>query len=102
MVIYPTNHDSFYTAKIGGGFDMRSRRNLDKKRNGTTRLLQYIAPTETNWLAPLHAFDPKHTSYKTSDEDMFLVKDYVMHMGTKLDYFFFQSSRLLKASETQL
>ena len=102
MVDYPTNYDSFYTAKIAGGFDMRSRRNLDEKRNSTTQLSHYIAPTEINCFAPLHAFDPKHTCHKNNDEDMFLVKDYVMHMGTKLDYFFFQSSMLLQASETQL
>ena len=33
---------------------------------------------------------------------MYLNKDYEMQMGTKLDYFFFQSSRLLQASEIQL
>ena len=33
---------------------------------------------------------------------MYLNTDYEMHMGTKLDYLFFQSSRLLQASEIQL
>ena len=33
---------------------------------------------------------------------MYLNMDYEMHMGTKLDYLFFQSSRLLQASEIQL
>ena len=33
---------------------------------------------------------------------MYLNMDYGMHMGTKLDYLFFQSSRLLQASEIQL
>ena len=28
--------------------------------------------------------------------------DYEMHMGTKMDYLFFQSSRLIQASERQL
>ena len=32
---------------------------------------------------------------------MYLNMDYQMHMGTKLDYLFFQSSRLLQASEIQ-
>ena len=41
-------------------------------------------------------------SHKTSDEDMYLNMDYEKHMGTKLDYLFFQRSRLLKASEKQL
>ena len=33
---------------------------------------------------------------------MYLNMDYEMHMGTNLDYLFFQSSRLLQASEIQL
>ena len=32
---------------------------------------------------------------------MYLNMDYEMHMGTKLDYLFFQSSKLLQASEIQ-
>ena len=38
---------------------------------------------------------------KTSDEDMCLIMDYERHMGTNLDYLFFQSLRLLQAFETQ-
>ena len=33
---------------------------------------------------------------------MYLNMDYEKHMGTKLDYLFFQSSQLLQASEIQL
>ena len=33
---------------------------------------------------------------------MYLNMDYEMHIGTKLDHLFFQSSRLLQASEIQL
>ena len=89
--IYPTNYDSLYVAIISGGFDLRSGSNLGKERNGATQLLQYIPPTENNEFAQLYAYDPKHTSHKTSDEDMYLNMDYQMHLGTKLDYLFFQS-----------
>ena len=99
---YPTNYDSLYVAIISGGFDLRSGRNLGKEQNGATQLLQYIPPTENNEFAQLYAYDPKHTSHKRSDEDMHLNMDYEMHMGTNLDYLFFQSSRLLQASEIQL
>ena len=99
---YPTNYDSFYVAIINGGFDLRSGRNLVKERNGATQPLQYIPPTENNGFAPLYAYDPKHTSHRTSEEDLYLIMDYEMHMGTKLDYLFFQSSRLLQVSEIQL
>ena len=101
-VIYPTNYDSLYEPIISGGFDRRSGRNHGKERNGATQLLQYIPPPENNGFAQLYAYDPKHTSHKTSDEDMYLNMDYEMHMGTKLDYLFFQSSRLLQAAEIQL
>ena len=100
--IYPTNYDSLYVAIISGGFDLRSGRNLGKERNGATKLLQCIPPTENDGFAQLYAYDPKHTSHKTSDEDMYLNMDYEMHMGTKLDYLFFQSSRLLQATQIQL
>ena len=100
--IYRTNYDSIYVAIMSGGLDLRPGRNLGKEWNGATQLLQYIAPTENNGFAQLFADDPKHTSHKTSDEDMYLNMDYEMHMGTKLDYFFFQSSRLLQAFEIQL
>ena len=39
---------------------------------------------------------------KTSDEDMYLNKDYEMHMRAELDHLFFESPRLLQASEIQL
>ena len=100
--IYPTKYDSQYVAIISGDFDLRSGRNICKERNGATQLSQFIPPTENNGFARLDAYDPKHTSHKTSDEDMYLNMDYEMHLGTKLDYLFFQSSRLLQASEIQL
>ena len=100
--IYPTNYDSLYVAIISGGFDLRSGRNLGKERNGASQLLQYIPPTENKGFAQLYAYDLKHTSNKTGEEDMYLNMDYEMHMGTKKDYLFFQSSRLLQASEIQL
>ena len=100
--IYPTNYDSLFVAIISAGFDLRSGRNLGKERNSATQLLQYVAPTENNGFVQLYAYDPKHTFHRASDEDMYLNLDYEMHMGTRLDYLFFQSSRLLQASEIQL
>ena len=88
---YPTYCDSLYVAYISGGFDLRSGRNLGKERNGATQLLEYIASTESNGFAQLYAYDPKHTSQKTSNEDKYLNMDYEMHMRTKLDYLFSQS-----------
>ena len=81
---------------------MRSGRSVGKERNCATQLLQYRPSTENTGFAQLYAYDPENTSHNTSDEDMYVNMDYEMHMGTKLDYFFFQSSRLLQASEIQL
>ena len=100
--IYLTNYDSQYVAIISGGFDLRSGRKLGKERNGATQHLQYRAPTEENGNDQLYAYDPKHTLHKTSDEHMYPNMDYEMLIGTKLDYLFFQRSRLLQDSETQL
>ena len=99
--IYPTKYDSLYVAIISWGFNLRSGRILGKERNGATQLLQYIPPTEDNKFVQLYAHDLKHTSHKTSDEGMYLNMEYEMHMGTILNYLFFQSSRLLQASEIQ-
>ena len=69
---YLTNYDSLY---VSGGFDLISGQNYVKERNGATQHLQYIAPTENNGFAQLYSYDPKHTSHKTSDEDMHLNMD---------------------------
>ena len=59
------------------------------ERNAATQLLQYIAPTEKNGFDQFYAYDPKHTSRRTTHEDMFLNMAYEMHMGTNLGYLFF-------------
>ena len=89
-------------AVITGGFELRSGRNLGKERTGAIQHWQYIASPEFKGFAQFYAYDPKHTSHKTSDEDMYLSLDCEMNMGTKLDYLFFQSSQLLQASEIRL
>ena len=39
---------------------------------------------------------------EADDPNRYLNMDYEMHLGTKIDYLFFQSSRLLQATEIQL
>ena len=50
----------------------------------------------------INSMHTKLTCRKTSGEDMYLNEEYEMHMGTNFDCLFFQSSRLLQASERQL
>ena len=63
----PTNYDSLNVARISGGFDLRSDRNLCKEGDGATQQLQQMVPTENNGFVQIYAYDPKHTSHKTSE-----------------------------------
>ena len=82
--IYPSNYDALNLAIISRGFHLRSGSNLGKKKNGATHLLQCIAPTENNGFARFYAWDQPHLSHRTSDEDMYLNKDYKKAHGTKI------------------
>ena len=80
---------------------MISGSNHEKERNGATQLLQYTAPTENKGFPQLYAYETKDTSHETNDEDMYLNMDHEKNSESKLDYLFFQSSRILQASEIQ-
>ena len=103
--IYPTDYDSLYMDRLSEGFDMDTRRNLGRDRNGATKTLQYLRPKEKGDFGQLYAHNPQLEGTQraqTVDPDNYLDIDYEMHLGTKIDYLFFQSSRLLQATETQL
>ena len=103
--IYLTNSDSFDMDRLSVDFDMDTGRNLGRDQNGATKVLQYLGPKEKGDFSQLYAHNPKsertQKSQKT-DLDNYLKIDYKMHFGTKIDYLFFQSSRLLQATEIQL
>ena len=103
--IYPTNYDSLYVARLSEGFDMETGRNLGREKNGATKILQYLGPREKNDLGQLYAHNPQleGTQFKQEEKpDSYLNMDYEMHLGTKIDYLFFQSSRLPQATDKQL
>ena len=103
--IYPTNYDSLYMDRLSEGFDMDTGRNLGGDRNGATKILQYLGPKEKGDFGQLYAHNPQLEGTQrsqTADPDNYLNIDYEMHLGTKIDYLFFQSSRLLQATEIQL
>ena len=103
--IYPTNYDSLYMDRLSEGFDMDTGRNLGRDNNGATKILQYLGPKEKGDFGQLYAHNPKlegTQKVQTADPDNYLNIDYEMHLGTKIDYPFFQSSRLLQATEIQL
>ena len=103
--IYPTNYDSLYMARLSEGFDMNTGRNLGREKNGATKILQYLGPQAKNDFGQLYAHNPQLEGtqlQKADDPNSYLNMDYEMHLGTKIDYLFFQSSRLLQATEIQL
>ena len=102
---YPTNYDSLHMARLSEGFDMETGRNLGREKNGATKILQYLGPREKNDFGQLYAHNPQleGTQFKQEEKpDSCLNMDYEMHLGTKIGYLFFQSSRLIQATEIQL
>ena len=92
-------------ARLSEGFDMETGRNLGREKNGATKILQYLGPREKNDFGQLYVHNPQleGTQFRQEENpDSYLNMDYEMHLGTKIDYLFFQSSRLLQATEIQL
>ena len=103
--IYPTNYNSLYMARLSEGFDMDSGRNLGREKNVATKILQFLGPRAKNDFGQLYAHNPQLVGaqlQQADDPNSYLNMDYEMHLGTKIDYLFFQSSRLLQATEIQL
>ena len=91
--------------RLSEGFDMDTDRNLGRDQNGATKILQYLGPKEKGDFGQLYAHNSKlegKQKLQTAEPDNYLVIDYERHLGTKIDYLFFQSSRLLQATEIQL
>ena len=103
--IYRTNYDSLYMARLCEGFDMKTGRNFGREKNGATKILQYLGPQAKNDFGQLYAHNLQleGTQHQQTDNpNSYLNMDYEMRLGTKKDYLFFQSSRLLQATEIQL
>ena len=87
------------------GFDMNTGRNLGREKNGATKIFLYLGPQAKNDFGQLYAHNPQLEGTQLQQADnpnSYLDMDYEMHLGTKIDYLFFQSSRLLPATEIQL
>ena len=79
--------------------------NLCRDKNGATNILQYLGPKEEGDFGQLYAHNPKlegTQKLQTADPDNYLNIDYEFHLAMKNDYLFYQSSRLLQATEIQL
>ena len=103
--IYPTNYDLLYMPRLSEGFHMETGRNFGHDKNGATKIFQYLGPREKNDFGQLYAHNPQleGTQFKQEEKpDSYLNMDYEIHHGTKIDYLFFESTRLLQATEKQL
>ena len=88
--------------RLSQGFDLDTGRNLGRDQNGATKILQHLGPKEKGDFGQLYAHNPKlegTQKIQTADPDNYLKIDYEMHVGTKIDCLFFQSSRLLQSTE---
>ena len=103
--MYPTNYESLYMDRLSEGFDMDTGRNLGRDQSGATKILHYLGPKGKGDFGQLYAHNPKSEGTRkvqTADPDNYLNIDYEMLFGTKIDYLFFQSLRLLQTREIQL
>ena len=95
--VYPTNYESLYVVIDFGGFDLASGKRMGF--SGGTQHLQYYQPSVSSddrlFVDPSHAIQIILTQKRLS-------LGYEIHQGTKLDYLYFESSKVLEGPEIQL
>ena len=99
--VYPTSYDSLYVVIDFGGLDLASgKRN---RFSGGTQHLQYYQPSvSSDGRLFVHKTESPHTESPDPETPHYLNLDYELHQGTKLDYLFFEISKMLEGSEIQL
>ena len=71
--------------------------------SGGTQHLQYYQPSvSSDGKLFVHKPESPHTDNPNPNTPHYLNLDYELHQGTKLDYLFFESSKMLEGSEIQL
>ena len=98
--VHSANYDSLYVVIDFGEFDLASGKRMGF--SGGTQHLQYYQ-TSVSSDSNLFVHKPKspHTVNPNPDTPHYLNLDYELHQGTKLDYLFFESSKILEGSEIQ-
>ena len=99
--VFPTNYDSLYVVIGFGWFDMASGKRIGL--SGGTQYLQYYQPSVSSDCRPfVHKPESPHTDNLNPETPQYLNLEYELHIGTKLEYLFFESSKMLEVSETKL
>ena len=86
------------------GFNMETGRNLGREKNGASKNFQFLGHRDKNDIGHLYAHNPQleETQFdQAKTPDSYLNIDYEMHIGTKADYLFFQTTSLFQATEIQ-
>ena len=99
--LYPTDYDSLYKVIDFGGFDLASGKRMGFP--GATQHLQYYQPSvSSDGRLFVHKPESPHSDNPNPETPHYLNLDYELHQGTKLEYLFFESSKVLEGSEIQL
>ena len=99
--VYSTNYDSLYVVINFGVFDLVSGRRMGF--SGGTQHLQYYQPSaSSDGRLFVHKPESPPTDNPNIETPHYLNLDYELHQGTKLNYAFFESSKMLEDCEIQL
>ena len=99
--VYPTNYDSLYVVIDLGGFHLASGKRMGF--SGGTQHLQYYQPSvSTDGRLFVQKTESTRTDDPNSGTPHYLNLDYELHQGTKLDYLFFENSKMLEGSQIKL
>ena len=99
--VYPTNYDSLYVVIDFDGFDLASGKGMGFS-GGLQHLQYYQFSVSSDGKLFVHKHESPHTDKPNTETPHYLNLDYELHQGTKLDYLFFESSKMLEGFEIQL
>ena len=98
--VYPNNYSSLYMVIDFGGFDLASGKRMGFS-GGTQHLQHYQPSVSSDGRLFVHKPELTHTDDLNPGTPHYLSLDYELHQGTKLDYLFFESSKMLEGSKIQ-
>ena len=99
--VYPTNYDALYVVIDFGVFDLAPGKSMGFSK-GTQHLQNYQPSVSSDGRLFVHKPESLHTDNPKPGTPNYLNLDNELHQGTKLDYLFFESSRMLEGSKIQL
>ena len=92
-------------ARLTEGVDKDSGRSRGRENVGVNKILQEVVPQQKTDFGDFLAHNPTlvGTRYSNTEHpDNYLRMEYEVHLGTKNDHLFFQSSQLFQATEILL